>query len=653
MHHSPSKVQNAHHPCFVLQILCDNNEFDILSEPDKSLAVFRDMTGLYRCIFQLLRSLFLEHLSDYFELFLTEFARLTGEVVVSVEASNAAVGHLSVQSAYEMDKAPPPPALAPLYTVSEPTVPHGVLVKPSRDSAASTPSSNAFHNAFCSHSPSPTSAKKATTVFSDSSTQFRRSESHSEVERALYARASSKSESDQCSESEASDMIIGAMVRRKASPVVDSPVAQHQNDRASLTSTYNDLGSGNGEDDDDDDDDETNPSKKRRKFEYEVAPARRLLDLAAEADGNSEGSNDNSSEFISLRSSSGIGEAELRQVLGIEGIESSTTTKPAPVSYSSTWNLDNDFAVASGAMASSASLMSRLDSGTRAVKLHKDMLSSHSVVGQCDNKFIIATLASNMPTGQPRKGISAERQSKSKRLIVLFDQHALDERLNFEKYQSQFQASSSSSNSSGSSSASRGMAVDNSPQWRTTVSTGTVQLIHRAEDILRQWHFQYLIRNSRHEEKEEENGEEEGGDAHGAGDKGSCVVSLTETLQILDESLTINDFLEFVYYLHDQMHVLPMCALRPPAVTRILAFRACHSSVRFGDHLSSARCKDMVNQLQLTSFPFQCAHGRPSMVPLVEYVDDNNSNRGRSHYSSRQPNYSNIFNELAALDVNI
>lgn len=37
----------------------------------------------------------------------------------------------------------------------------------------------------------------------------------------------------------------------------------------------------------------------------------------------------------------------------------------------------------------------------------------------------------------------------------------------------------------------------------------------------------------------------------------------------------------------------------------------------FNDPLSVEQCLDLVQRLAACAFPFQCAHGRPSMVPLV------------------------------------
>jgi DNA mismatch repair protein MLH3 len=42
----------------------------------------------------------------------------------------------------------------------------------------------------------------------------------------------------------------------------------------------------------------------------------------------------------------------------------------------------------------------------------------------------------------------------------------------------------------------------------------------------------------------------------------------------------------------------------------------------FNDPLSVDECRDLVRRLTECSFPFQCAHGRPSMVPLVNLGND-------------------------------
>lgn len=38
----------------------------------------------------------------------------------------------------------------------------------------------------------------------------------------------------------------------------------------------------------------------------------------------------------------------------------------------------------------------------------------------------------------------------------------------------------------------------------------------------------------------------------------------------------------------------------------------------FNDLLTLEQCSDLLHRLVRCAFPFQCAHGRPSMVPIVD-----------------------------------
>ncbi|KAI3330073.1 hypothetical protein F4824DRAFT_351346 [Ustulina deusta] len=60
----------------------------------------------------------------------------------------------------------------------------------------------------------------------------------------------------------------------------------------------------------------------------------------------------------------------------------------------------------------------------------------------------------------------------------------------------------------------------------------------------------------------------------------------------------------------------------PEGVLDMINSRACRSSIMFNDPLSREECTDLLNRLVDCAFPFQCAHGRPSMVPLVDLGDN-------------------------------
>ena len=63
---------------------------------------------------------------------------------------------------------------------------------------------------------------------------------------------------------------------------------------------------------------------------------------------------------------------------------------------------------------------------------------------------------------------------------------------------------------------------------------------------------------------------------------------------------------------------LPRLSTIPQALLDMLNSRACRSAIMFNDVLSMDECTTLILRLAECAFPFQCAHGRPSMVPLVD-----------------------------------
>lgn len=58
-------------------------------------------------------------------------------------------------------------------------------------------------------------------------------------------------------------------------------------------------------------------------------------------------------------------------------------------------------------------------------------------------------------------------------------------------------------------------------------------------------------------------------------------------------------------------------AILPKSIIDTLSSMACRGAVKFGDALSTEQCKSLVIDLKNCDAPFQCAHGRPSLVPIV------------------------------------
>ncbi|KAK1410529.1 hypothetical protein QVD17_37066 [Tagetes erecta] len=96
----------------------------------------------------------------------------------------------------------------------------------------------------------------------------------------------------------------------------------------------------------------------------------------------------------------------------------------------------------------------------------------------------------------------------------------------------------------------------------------------------------------------------------------TSVATLIAVPCILGVNLTDVDLLEFLQQLADT----DGSSVMPPAVLRVLNFKACRGAIMFGDALLPSECSLIVEELKKTSMCFQCAHGRPTTAPLVNLV---------------------------------
>ncbi|KAG9317349.1 hypothetical protein JVU11DRAFT_1548 [Chiua virens] len=55
----------------------------------------------------------------------------------------------------------------------------------------------------------------------------------------------------------------------------------------------------------------------------------------------------------------------------------------------------------------------------------------------------------------------------------------------------------------------------------------------------------------------------------------------------------------------------------PRELVDLINSKACRGAIMFNDPLNIEQCERLVKQLSMTVFPFQCAHGRPTLVPLT------------------------------------
>lgn len=55
----------------------------------------------------------------------------------------------------------------------------------------------------------------------------------------------------------------------------------------------------------------------------------------------------------------------------------------------------------------------------------------------------------------------------------------------------------------------------------------------------------------------------------------------------------------------------------PQGILDMIFSRSCRSAIMFNDELTMEDCRSLIQRLARCAFPFQCAHGRPSMIPVA------------------------------------
>jgi len=206
-----------------------------------------------------------------------------------------------------------------------------------------------------------------------------------------------------------------------------------------------------------------------------------------------------------------------------------------------------------------------------AIKLNRDTMKDAEFVGQVNDEFLIL-----------------KKQPEGTLLIV--DQHAADERVRFERFQRDAELA-------------HGMddIVNGDPEARCTVEIEETdsswlamspllritkserERLIRAQEQCESWGFRWRFEND--------------------------LQVLVEKVPILHGAkLSPQALLEIVNNLEDTSKL-------PLPFRRLLASKACRGAIMFGQPLAAEECTRLVRELSLCWLPFQCAHGRPSIVP--------------------------------------
>jgi DNA mismatch repair protein MLH3 len=224
-------------------------------------------------------------------------------------------------------------------------------------------------------------------------------------------------------------------------------------------------------------------------------------------------------------------------------------------------DLNSDFKYQS--VASNPQVLQSPNSFGTHITLCKESLKSIKFIGQVDNKYILGISGSN---------------------IICFDQHAIDERIILESFPPYVPAGNFKSDEFVFKSMTKHVDINLKLAKNEFFA---LEIVY--SEIINHWGFKVSF------------------------DKDNC--KLIQVPVILGEALTDQDFLEFLREIMNHPSE-NLSLLIPPAVKRIYNSKACRSAVKFGDTLSREDCENLLAQLPHLKFPFQCAHGRVSTVPL-------------------------------------
>ena len=256
-------------------------------------------------------------------------------------------------------------------------------------------------------------------------------------------------------------------------------------------------------------------------------------------------------------------------------------------------------------------------------RLSRAALSSSTIVGQVDSKFILVTLNRTRFMSQ----INLENQRNSK-LLVLVDQHAADERCKVETLFSELCEPSSEFEPSLPPCHNHSVQVNCTQLMqaiRFEVSEEEIKLFSAHKDKFLQWGILYETNSQRRRESN---------DilvmtvrtvptviAERCRSDPKLLIDLLRseiwriaeggTKNGLQNNIAIHDYNDH----HSWSQILDLC---PKGLVELINSRACRSAIMFNDVVSHEDCITLIETLAACSLPFQCAHGRPSMVPLID-----------------------------------
>ncbi|KAF8514845.1 hypothetical protein BU17DRAFT_52124 [Hysterangium stoloniferum] len=243
------------------------------------------------------------------------------------------------------------------------------------------------------------------------------------------------------------------------------------------------------------------------------------------------------------------------------------------------------------------------------VSFDKEQLKHAEVIGQVDKKFVACLIETEV---EDKNGIP-------NKVLILIDQHAADERIRVERFLSELCQGFLDHGTS------VGVEVrELNPPVPILLTRIEARALARSEvfrQALQKWGFHFGRMNEIQSEQESSQSTEYvqvfvEAVPEVVGEK----VLMAEEMRELIRGFLAR--LEDDWYDHDftpdaDSHWTTSLRWCPRELVDLVNSKACRGAIMFNDTLDIDQCKRLIFQLSCTVWPFMCAHGRPSSIPLI------------------------------------
>ncbi|CEM39638.1 unnamed protein product [Vitrella brassicaformis CCMP3155] len=235
--------------------------------------------------------------------------------------------------------------------------------------------------------------------------------------------------------------------------------------------------------------------------------------------------------------------------------------------------------------------------------MSKEDLADTHIIGQVDHKFVCC--------------FAASMQS-----IALVDQHACGERIELEKI---FEALAA------------GCHDDKllstavlSPAARVLLTPGQHAALVKYQTLVSKWRFHVDVSSA------------------AMAPDGSIRVKVHSVPKVASYQAAPEELPFFLQYLETQKEVhFPFPV--PHNCRKQLVYQACRRAIKFGDPLTDLQQADLLTRIKQCKYPFQCAHGRPTVYPLFT-LDGPDACAGDSRHEDSEGKSAGWERELGPID---